>query len=45
MYAILNEVVVYYSTWNVAVWSYPQLNDVPLGPKLNGANIVWPELV
>jgi len=37
MYAILIEVVVYYSNWNEAVWSYPKLNeDVPLGPKMNG---------
>jgi len=37
MYAIY-EVVVYYSNWNEGVWSYQKLNeDVPPGPKLNGA--------
>jgi len=46
LYAILNEVVVYYSNWNEAVWSCPKLNtDVPLGPKMNGAIIVCPELI
>jgi len=45
MYAILNQVV-YYSNWNEAVWSYPELNeDVPLGPKFNGAIVVCPELI
>jgi len=30
---------------NKAVWSYSKLNkDVPLGPNLNGAIVVWPEL-
>ena len=32
--------------WIEAVWSYPKLNeDVPLGPKLNGAIVVWPDLI
>jgi len=47
MYAILNEVVVYHSNWNEAVWSYPKLNEdvLPLGPKLNEAIVVCPELI
>jgi len=37
---------VYYSNWNEAVWNYPKFNEgVPLGPKLNGAIVVWPELM
>jgi len=28
------------------VWSYPKLiKDVPLGPNVNGATVVWPELI
>jgi len=43
MYANLNEMVVYYSNWNGAVCGYTKLNeDVPLGPKLNGAIVVCP---
>jgi len=31
---------------NEAVWSYPILNkDFPLGRNLNGAIVVWPELI
>jgi len=46
MYAIVNEMVVYNSNWNEAVWRYPKLKgDVPLGPKLNGAIFVCPELI
>ena len=31
---------------NKAVWSYPKLKkDVPLGPNLIGAVVVWPELI
>ena len=31
---------------NKAVWSYPKLDkDVPLGPNLNEAIVVWPELI
>jgi len=46
MYAILNKVVVYYSNWNEAVWSHPKLNeDVPRGPKLNGAIVFCSELI
>jgi len=41
MYANLNEVVLYYSNWIEAVWSYPKLNeDVPLGPKFNGDTVL-----
>jgi len=32
--------------FNKAVWSYPKLNeDIPLGPNLNGAIAIWPELI
>jgi len=42
----MHEVVVHYSNWNEAVWSSLKLNkDVPLGPNLNGAIAVWPELI
>jgi len=46
MYVILKEVVVYHSNWNEVVWRYPKWNeDIPLGLKLNGAIVVWPELI
>jgi len=39
-------VVLYCSNWNEAVRSYRKLNeDVPLGPKLNGAIVVCRELI